>query len=442
MRSGRPSVSWHRQSTSAKWSLINNNSSPGSRIRGDASYLITGGLGALGLHFARWLAEQGARHLVLLGRRPGGQAAQEVINQLKASGVSVSVAHGDVSIKGDLQRVFEEIAAMPPLKGIIHAAGLVDDGMLRNLNKERFVSVMAPKTSGSWLLHVLTQSIDLDFFVMCSAGAALFGSPGQGNYAAANAFMDALAHFRHSLDLPALSINWGPWSNGGMTEALRGRDRQRWKSQGMGMIEPHQGIEALRQALDLGIPQVAVLPINWPIFFQKFAAGEEPPFLSKIARSECSKAPAGPLAAQTDESDDFLKRLSQVPPEDLRDLLMDHVRDQAISVLGLRPSVKLSFDEGLTDLGMDSLMAVEFSNRLKRTLGHYLPSTLAFEYPNIRALADYLAQDVLKLATGASKNEPAQVPNDARKTIGVEVADLSESEVEQSLLQELNRTGY
>ena len=292
---------------------------------------------------------------------------------------------------------------MPPLKGIIHAAGLVDDGMLRNLNQERFISVMAPKTSGSWLLHVLTQSIDLDFFVMCSAGAALFGSPGQGNYAAANAFMDALAHYRRSLGLPALSINWGPWSNGGMTEALSGRDRQRWKSQGMGMIEPHQGIEALELALDLDIPQVAVLPINWPIFFQKFAAGEEPPFLSEIARSERSQEPVGPLAAQSDESDDFLKRLSQVDPEDRRDLLMDHVRDQAISVLGLRPSVELSFDEGLTDLGMDSLMAVEFSNRLKRTLGHHLPSTLAFEHPTIRALADYLAQDVLKLATGGSK---------------------------------------
>jgi acyl transferase domain-containing protein/NADPH:quinone reductase-like Zn-dependent oxidoreductase/short-subunit dehydrogenase len=408
-------------------------------VRGDATYLITGGLGALGLHFARWLADKGARRLVLLGRRPAGPAAQKVIEHLRAAGVGVTIAQADVSKEPELRRVFDQIAALPPLKGIIHAAGRVDDGMLRNLQPQQFVHVMAPKVTGTRLLHTLTQGMDLDFFVLCSAGAALFGSPGQGNYAAANAFMDALAHYRRSLGLPALSINWGPWAGGGMADALDTSNRHRWKSQGMGMIEPQHGTRALELAMDSDVPQIAVLPMQWPVYFQQVDSRDVPAFLSALAASEHTPVRLTP-AVQAHDADGFLERLANTDPENRRDLLLDYLRDQAIGVLGLRSTLELNLDEGLTDMGMDSLMAVEFSNRLKRALGRHLPSTLAFEHPTLRALADHLAKDILRLEIGGSGID-APEQRDARPTLQ-EVAGLSESAAEKDLLQELERSGY
>jgi acyl carrier protein len=298
---------------------------------------------------------------------------------------------------------------------------------------------MAPKVTGTRLLHTFTQGLDLDFFVLCSAGAALFGSPGQGNYAAANAFMDALAHYRRSLGLPALSINWGPWAGGGMADALGTSNRQRWQSQGMGMIEPQHGTRALELAMNSDVPQIAVLPMQWPVYFQQVDSRDVPAFLSALAASEHTPVRPAP-AVQAQDADGLLERLSNTDPENRRDLLLDYLRDQAIGVLGLRSTLELNLDEGLTDMGMDSLMAVEFSNRLKRALGRHLPPTLAFEHPTLRALADHLAKDILGLEIGGSGID-APERRDARATTQ-EVAGLSESAAERDLLQELERSGY
>lgn len=408
-------------------------------IHENATYLITGGLGSLGLHFADLLAKRGARHLVLLGRRQAGVAALDVIKRLKASGMQIVAARCDVANKGDLQRIFDEISSMPPLKGIIHAAGVVDDGMLLNQSPERFAKVMAPKTIGSWLLHEMSRSYDLDFFVLCSAGAALFGSPGQGNYAAANAFMDALAHYRCSLGLPALSINWGPWAKSGMAADLSHRDHQRWAAMGMAMIEPAQGLNAFEVALTQYSPQVAVLPINWPVLFLQFAHGSEPLILSSLARSERK-----PAQAQTriPVRDDFLGRLEKTDLEDRYDLLMEHVRLLVASVLGLRPSVVLKQDEGLTDLGMDSLMAVEFRNRLNLTLKQNLPSTLVFEYPTIKALTDHLAYEVLEIASRKTADQSSGSAAAVQDRVPDEMEHLDDEAVATLLTKELDSAGY
>ncbi len=261
-------------------------------LQPNATYLVTGGLGALGLQVARWLVERGARHVVLAGRHDPSPAARQAIERLQHSGAQVMAAQADISEAEQVRALLAAIEqTMPPLRGIVHAAGVLDDGVLLQQNRERFETVMAPKIWGAWLLHDLTRDLPLDFFVLYSSAAALFGSAGQGNYAAANAFLDALAHQRRAEGLPALSINWGAWAEAGMAATVD-HNRRQWTQRGFGLIAPDQGIQALGQALRLGIPQVAVLPIDWPQLLQHFPDGSVPAFLSDVARAVESRTPA------------------------------------------------------------------------------------------------------------------------------------------------------
>ncbi|NJQ96784.1 MAG: SDR family NAD(P)-dependent oxidoreductase [Hydrococcus sp. CSU_1_8] len=215
-------------------------------IRKDGSYLITGGLGALGLQIGRWLVQQGAKHLILTGRNQPSQEARETIDQLEKIGTRVNVVQADVSNFDDVKRIIASSPHLPvspspclPLRGIIHAAGVLDDGVLLKQNWERFDRVLAPKVRGAWNLHLATQNLPLDFFVCFSSIASLLGSPGQGNYAAANAFMDALAHYRRGLGLPGLTINWGVWADVGMAAQLSEHDRARLEEQGIKVRSRH-----------------------------------------------------------------------------------------------------------------------------------------------------------------------------------------------------------
>ena len=232
-------------------------------IRQDGTYLITGGLGGLGLAVAEWLAERGARHLLLLGRRVPTAAVQLQLDALAAQGVTVTVAQADVSDKQRLQAILDQIDAAYPLCGVIHGAGVLDDGALQQQNSARFAKVLAPKVQGAWNLHLLTQGMALDFFVLFSSAAALLGSRGQANYAAANAFLDALAHHRHAQGLPGLSIDWGAWAEVGMAAQLVRTQRTQLAAQGMRAIAPAQGVAALAHLLGQPTPQVGVIPVNW-----------------------------------------------------------------------------------------------------------------------------------------------------------------------------------
>ena len=223
-------------------------------FKADATYLITGGLGALGLHVARWMVDRGARSLVLSGRKGTEGAAKPALDQLRAAGARVIVARADMARREDVQRLLSEIAAShPPLRGIVHAAGVLDDGVLLQQDWERFARVMAPKIAGSWNLHSLTLDLPLDFFVLFSSASSVLGSPGQTNYAAANAFMDALAHLRRSQGLPALSINWGAWSVSGMAATLDERDQRRWAERGLVAMSPADALASLGQLLDASL---------------------------------------------------------------------------------------------------------------------------------------------------------------------------------------------
>ena len=217
----------------------------------NASYLITGGLGSLGLHVAHWMVEKGARHLILMGRSGASPEAGQKIAQLEQSGAEILVIKGDVAIADDVTLALKTISlSMPALRGIVHASGVLDDGMLVQQDWERFGKVLAPKVSGAWNLHLATLGIPLDFFVLMSSTSTIFPNYGQSSYSTANAFLDALAHYRQANRLPAVSINWSAWRGGGMAASVVTRERARWAEQGFSLLKPDDALEALERILD------------------------------------------------------------------------------------------------------------------------------------------------------------------------------------------------
>ncbi|MEN8215012.1 MAG: type I polyketide synthase [Pseudomonadota bacterium] len=368
----------------------------------NGSYLITGGLGGLGLKVADWLARQGAKHLILVGRSGASETARHEINRLEKAGTRVIVSSADVSKQEEIAQVFEMIkASTQTLRGIIHTAGVLEDALLQRQNWAQFSRVMAPKVAGAWNLHKLTQDIALDFFVCFSSSTALLGAAGQGNYAAANAFMDGLAQHRRDLGLPGLSINWGPWGEIGMAAALDTRDQARWSDLGIGNIAPTRGVEILERLLTQKTAKMAVLPVNWSKFLQQFQKDAQPPFFD--AFKQVSEKPS---SAQPP----FLKQLEATPAAKQRDLLLGLVRSQIGKVARLRAVEQIQPRQRLFDLGLDSLMAVELKNSLQASLGQTLRATLVFDYPTLEALVNHLFHDVLELSEepDGEQAEPAE----------------------------------
>ena len=254
------------------------------------SYLITGGLGGLGFLVACWMIERGARHLILLGRTGAGEPIRAKLAELEAAGASVQVVAGDVT---DAIQVARAVADTPyPLRGIVHAAGVLDDGLLINQAWSRFETVLAPKVRGGWILHELSRDHPLDFFVLFSSAASLLGSAGQTNHAAANAGLDALAHFRRGRGLPAQSINWGAWSDVGTlaSRRLEGILAER----GLGTISPEAGLQVLDQVLRIGAPQIGVIPVRWSQFLGACRPGDDPPSSPNCRKRMCFTAPPRP----------------------------------------------------------------------------------------------------------------------------------------------------
>jgi NAD(P)-dependent dehydrogenase (short-subunit alcohol dehydrogenase family) len=229
----------------------------------DGSYLITGGFGDLGMYVAQSMARAGARHLILMGRHGASTSADETINKMREAGVEVMPYQGDVARREDVAALLAQIDdSMPPLRGIIHAAGVWEGGVILQQDWVRFAGVLAPKVQGAWNLHDLTRSMALDFFVCFSSGASVLGVEGLSDYAAANAFLDALAHYRQAIGLKAASINWGPWADLGMVRSVTDLDASRWSKHGMSTIPPAVALKALEEVIRQGTVQVSVLPMN------------------------------------------------------------------------------------------------------------------------------------------------------------------------------------
>jgi len=357
-------------------------------ISPEGSYLITGGLGALGLQLAQWLVEQGAQHLVLTGRREPSQIAAQTISQLEQAGVKVSVLLGDVSIEQDVAGIIEQIqTSLPPLRGVIHAAGVLDDGVLQQMNWERFTKVMAPKVQGAWHLHQFTQELPLDFFVCFSSAASLLGSNGQGNYAAANAFLDGLVYHRRALGLPGLSVNWGAWGEGGMAARLASQFQSRIRALGMSSIPPEQGLQILTQLLNESAIQVGVIPINWSQFMAQLPVGIKVPVLEAFISSQSVAVEA--------KSNEFLEQLKATKSSDRSPMMTTYLQGVVGKLLGFPESELPDPELGFFDMGMDSLLSLELRNLLQTSLGCSVSSTVLFEYTNIEALAEYLTTEIL-----------------------------------------------
>ena len=371
-------------------------------IRREGSYLVTGGLGGLGLSVAGWLADQGAGHLVLVGRTGAASAEQKAaVAAIEARGARVTVAKVDVADRDQMARVLDDVAASGiPLRGVIHTAGLLDDGLLVQQTSARFRKVMAPKIDGALHLHTLTRSLPLDFFVLYASAAGLFGSPGQGNYAAANAFLDALAHHRRAEGLPALSIDWGAFSEVGLAAAQANRG-ERLVSRGAQSMTPAEGLTALARLLESGTTQAAVSPFDAQQWMDSYPAFASSAMFSRLL----AEPPAGVLHAPGEKS--FLERLAAAEPGARTALVQEFLRGEVSRVLRI-PEGKLDMDAQLTGLGMDSLMGLELKHRLKRGAAVDVPMARLLADMTILKLGELLRDQMSKRA-----GVPAEPPKSA-----------------------------
>jgi NADPH:quinone reductase-like Zn-dependent oxidoreductase/acyl carrier protein len=373
-----------------------------AEIRSDCTYLISGGIGGLGLEVAKWLVEHGARHLVLMGRRGVSATVQKALDAMKRTDGEVVVLQADVSQRQQIAAVLDRIRnSMPPLKGIIHAAGVLDDGILLQLNRERFAKVMAPKTEGAWNLHVLTRDLSLDFFVLFSSAVSLLGSPGQGNHTAANAFLDALAHYRRAQGRPCLSINWGPWSEIG---AAAESNRAGRLMLGISSIRPEQGIEALEHLLRQDAAQAGVMVFEAQKWYQAHPTAIESPSLLHLAREQSNTDVSKP------QKNNIRETLVVAQVGHRRSLLESHLREQISRVLKLPPS-RIDPQKPLASMGLDSLMVLEVSNLLESSLKVPLSATVIWNYPTVAVLADHLAKKM-----GVPLESPVKSPAQEKST--------------------------
>jgi len=351
------------------------------KLRRDRTYLITGGLGALGLHAAEFLAQQGAGCLVLSSRRLPDQPAQQAIDAIVSQhGCRVDVVCADMGDEQAVRELLDGIRGkMPPLGGVLHLAGVLEDALLPQQTAEKVHTVLAAKAFGAWHLHRLTQADALELFVLFSSASAVLGSPGQANYAAANAFLDGLAAHRHARGLPATSVNWGPWADAGM--AASDAARANLAKQGLTPLKPTMALSALAEVLRHGTVQATVIAVQWQRL-ARLMGPAHPPMLEHVL-------PRATAAQAADRG--LLKRLLQVPESQRADFLTEHLQGLLQHILGLaQPPAP---DSRFLELGMDSLMAVEMRNSLLGQFGTSvaIPSTVVFDHPTIRALAEYLA---------------------------------------------------
>ena len=405
-------------------------------IKPDATYLITGGMSGLGLLVAQWLVERGARHLVLMGRRAPSEEALRAIREMEQREAQVFAMQGDVSHAEDVARVLAEInQALPLLRGVIHSAGVLDDGVLLQQTWERYANVFGPKVFGAWHLHALTKHMPLDFFVLFSSVSALLGSPAQTNHSAANAFLDALAHQRRALGLPAMSINWGAWSEIGA--AARHNVGERAAVRGIHTFTPEQGLQVLAHLFDRPLTQVGVMPVDWARFGNMFASKRMPPYFSTLIgaikpRAEQSSSPLQTAKSQSN----LLQELQAASATKRQKLLLQYVEAQAQKVLSLDATQTIHEKQPLTDFGLDSLMAVELRNLLGTGLGlpRALPATLVFDYPTTSAMTGYLAKELLVEEKPAARIETKQA--DAGSMLD-KLEELSEEEIDRMFAERM-----
>ncbi|MDR5858499.1 type I polyketide synthase [Halomonas eurihalina] len=368
----------------------------------DATYLVTGGLGGFGLRSAQWLAERGARHLVLVGRRGAASPeADEGIARLEAMGVTVEAAACDVADRDALAALLERCRAEhPPLKGIIHAAAVIEDGLIRNLDDERIARVLTPKIEGARHLDALTRNDELDFFVLYSSATTLFGNPGQASYVAANHWLEALAANRRAAGLPATCVRWGAIEDAGfLARNTRTRDALQERLGGSA-LRADDALEVLGRMLAAPGPSLGVLELDWSALARSLPTAETPRF-SEIARA------AGDEGQQDDADQDLARLLDELSPEELHATVTELLKSELASIL-LVEEDKIDVHRSVYDMGFDSLMGVELMTAIESRLGVRVPVMVLSEASTLDKLSGVLIE---RLARG--DDEEADGDDDA-----------------------------
>ncbi|WP_079178331.1 type I polyketide synthase [Streptomyces mangrovisoli] len=364
----------------------------------DGTVLVTGGLGAVGLHIARLLAEHGARRLLLTSRQGGDDPrAADAIAELAALGAEAEVAACDVADAGALAALLDGV----PLRGVVHCAGVLDDGVVTELTPQRLETVLRPKADGAAHLHRLTAGRPLELFLLVSSAAGVAGSPGQGNYAAANVFLDQLAHHRRAMGLPAVSVSFGAWAGEGLAAAHA--DLARMARLGHRALTPEQG----RDLVDLSLRRARPHLVAWSLDLPRLRESATGPLWSALLPAARTGAEGGRGLAD---------RLAALPGPERAERVLTLVREEISRALGLRSAASVRPDQPLRDLGMDSVTAVELRNRIGRRVGVKLPATLLFDHPTADRVTAHLLAGPLATAdraTPAAAPAPlTQVPSD------------------------------
>jgi NAD(P)-dependent dehydrogenase (short-subunit alcohol dehydrogenase family)/acyl carrier protein len=371
------------------------------------------------------MINKGAKHLVLVSRSGVHNTTKQELQKLEQLGANITVAQVDISQKQQVADLLTTIAgSLPRLRGIIHAAGILADGTIQQLSWEQFDQVMAAKVEGTWHLHSLTKEQPLDYFVVFSSIAAILGNLGQANHTAANAFLDALVYERRAMGLPALSINWGAVAGVG-TVAKRQIDQQ-LREIGIECIPPQAVEQVLDQLFANNAVQVAVLPINWLKIRKDWLSS---PLLRELK----------PDANQKEvEIANFLQELAATAQDKKREKLIGCVSREVAKILRLKSIDLVDYNKGFFDMGMDSLTSVELKNRLQSILKLSLPTTLAFDYPTIKLLVDYLLQAFTSSESGRSVNETSEesLVDDELDDFLTEINKISDQEIKTLLTKD------
>jgi len=372
--------------------------------------LVTGGTGALGGHVARWLARSGVEHLLLVSRRgldaPG---AAGLARELSEMGVRVTVAACDVAGREALAELLAAIPAEQPLTAVFHTSGVLDDGLVESLTPDRFAAVLRSKVTALDNLHGLTRDVDLGAFVLFSSMSALIGAPGQGNYAAANAYLDAFAQYRRNQGLRATSVAWGPWAESGMA-AQGGAVSDRMRRDGFTPLSPEQAIFALRQAIDHDDTTLAVAEVDWDRLAAKVRALRPVPLLAELPEVQALDAAGGGPAVSAGPDSNLPGLLADLAEEDREAYVLDLIRTQAAAVLGHAGGTAVEVGRPFLHLGFDSLTTLELRNALSAATGLRLPATLTYDHPTPVQLSRFLLAELLGTAGGRAIAEPATAP--------------------------------
>jgi NAD(P)-dependent dehydrogenase (short-subunit alcohol dehydrogenase family) len=415
-------------------------------LRPDGSYLITGGLKGIGYELARWMIDQGARHLILVGRtrlpdRMTWQTLDDTAPQidlvrkvqaLEEAGAEVMHPALDVTDEQQIVDFLEEHREQgrPPIRGVLHAASVWQDrdgkSLVRPLTQTELASIetiFPPKIVGAWLLQQHLRDQPVDFFKFFSAGAALLGSAGQGNYAAANGFLDTLAHELSRQGRKAVSCNWGPINGVGFSATDEGRMiHNLWERRGVKSISPAQVLEATGLLIAHGWPQAGVMCTDWDLLKQSYSETLSVPWYGKLVD-----------VSVVQRKVDILAVLEQTEPSERLETFAEFLQSEVVAVMGFSAAEAPELDQGLFEMGLDSLLALELKNRIQSAVRRDFPVTAVFDYPTINALAGFLLRDILELSCG--EETPLAAPESG--DILSQIEDLSEEDVELLLARQL-----